>query len=94
LRQPYPPTKTLGGGENDIDDDGTTNACASNVLAAWPLIQVLGESGEGRSVLTEAFRLCHLLPENATDRLLEFAQSPWFDMAGTVKGIATGERVC
>jgi lysosomal Pro-X carboxypeptidase len=77
LQQSYPPT-------NPIEDSGS-NSCASNVLAAWPLIRALGESEEGRHVLSKAFRLCSILPANATDQLLDFAQSPWFDMAGKLE---------
>ena len=70
LQYSYPPTKP------HCDD----NHCASNLLAAWPLIQVLGKDSKGRQVLTKSFRLCEPLQENA-DVLIEWAQSPWFDLA-------------
>jgi lysosomal Pro-X carboxypeptidase len=78
MQQPYPPT-------TDPIQGDVSNFCATNVLAAWPLMQVLGESEEGRRALSEAFRLCSALPANATDKLIGFAQSPWFDMAGKLE---------
>jgi pimeloyl-ACP methyl ester carboxylesterase len=73
LDQNYPPTKR-GRSEN--------NFCATNLLAAWPLIKYLGQAGPaGRSLLTDTFRLCSPLQENDVDDLIDWAQSPWFDLA-------------
>jgi pimeloyl-ACP methyl ester carboxylesterase len=67
LQKPYPPNES--------------NSCASNLLAAWPLIRAMGESDDGRRALSESFRLCSVLPANNTQTLIDWAQSPWFDMA-------------
>jgi len=68
----YPPTKA----------SNETNYCGSNMLAAWPLMKYLGKSTVGREFLTKAFRLCQPLKTNDdTEQLLEWAESPWFDMA-------------
>ena len=74
LERPYPPTD-----ESQRDAD---NHCASNLLAAWPLIQHLARGGSvGRSFLTRSFRLCSPLQEGDEHALLDWAQSPWFDLA-------------
>jgi lysosomal Pro-X carboxypeptidase len=70
LDLPYPPTAIP-----------SKNHCANNLLAAWPLIKVLGRTDQGRSVLSKSFRLCKPLLTDVTDKLLEWAQSPWFDLA-------------
>lgn len=58
------------------------NHCVKNLNAVWPLITFLGETQRGRDVLTEAFRLCYPLESTKhVLRLLEWAQSPWFDLA-------------
>jgi lysosomal Pro-X carboxypeptidase len=73
LARPYPPTD-----EGSSQED---NHCSRNLLAAWPLMQFLGEKEAGRLVLTESFRLCSLLGEDDIDDLIDWAQSPWFDLA-------------
>ena len=58
------------------------NSCFVNLLAAWPLIAYLGTSKEGREHLQEYFSLCQpLRSSDETTLLLDWAQSPWFDMA-------------
>jgi pimeloyl-ACP methyl ester carboxylesterase len=69
LEQAYPPT----------DPKPDNNYCASNLLATWPLLQYLANSNRGKALLTETFRLC--APLEQVDALLEWAQSPWFDLA-------------
>jgi pimeloyl-ACP methyl ester carboxylesterase len=103
LRQPYPPT-AIGVGSafvpkpvGDMIDDSAKpndesqieNHCADNLLAAWPLIRILGQTPEGRKVLTRQFRLCDPLEHkqdngnstSAADLLLDWAQPVWFDLA-------------
>ena len=70
LRLPYPP---------DSVTESRENHCSDNLLAAWPLMHILGENKAGRTLLTEAFRLCEPLED--VDLLIEWAQSPWFDLA-------------
>jgi pimeloyl-ACP methyl ester carboxylesterase len=69
LEMAYPP----------MDPKPENNYCASNLLATWPLIQYLANSTRGKALLTETFRLCE--PLEQVDSLLEWAQSPWFDLA-------------
>jgi pimeloyl-ACP methyl ester carboxylesterase len=58
------------------------NSCFVNLLAAWPLITHMGETAEGRDNLQEIFSLCQPLRSSDDARLLlDWAQSPWFDMA-------------
>jgi len=58
------------------------NHCYNNLLATWPLIQYYGRSKEGRKVLTREFDLCQpLRDENDVSMLLDWAQSPWFNLA-------------
>jgi len=59
------------------------NHCFDNLLATWPLIQYYGQTREGRDVLSQEFDLCHPI-KNMEDAatLIEWAQSPWFDLAG------------
>lgn len=72
IGMPYPPTKK----------SSEPNFCGSNMLAAWPLIEFLGNSSVGRSFLERSFRLCKpLKSRDDVNKLLEWAQSPWFDMA-------------
>jgi lysosomal Pro-X carboxypeptidase len=67
----YPATKGL-----------QENACFMNLLAAWPLITYLGSNAKGRQKLRDTFNLCQPLHSiNDTNLLLDWAQSPWFDMA-------------
>jgi len=69
LDQAYPPT----------DQNTETNHCASNLLASWPLIKYLANSTQGKALLTDTFRLCK--PLEHVHALLDWAQSPWFDLA-------------
>jgi pimeloyl-ACP methyl ester carboxylesterase len=62
-----------------MDPKPDNNHCVSNLLATWPLIQHLANSTRGKALLTETFRLCE--PLEQVDSLLEWAQSPWFDLA-------------
>ena len=55
------------------------NQCASNFLVAQPLIKTLGDSHEGRVMLTKVFRLCDPLQD--AEVLMEWIKSPWFDLA-------------
>jgi len=58
------------------------NHCVENLQAAWPLIMFLGETQQGRDELAKAFRLCDPLEDmDSVLQLLEWAQSPWFDLA-------------
>ena len=58
------------------------NSCFVNLLAAWPLMSYLGQSSQGRVQLQESFSLCQpLRSRNDTQLLLDWAQSPWFDLA-------------
>jgi pimeloyl-ACP methyl ester carboxylesterase len=70
LERSYPPTEEMAQQENH---------CVHNLLAAWPLIKVLGRDTFGRNLLTHTFRLCETLED--ADTLLMWAQSPWFDFA-------------
>lgn len=72
LAQNYPPTLP--------QKEPLENHCPNNLLAAWPLIQVLSREGTGRRLLQESFSLCQLPPADA-QVLTAWAQSPWFDMA-------------
>ena len=68
----YPPTTTTR----------KDNHCVQNLQAAWPLIRFLGEAERGRTELTKAFRLCKPLEDmDQVIQLLEWVQSPWFDLA-------------
>lgn len=86
LAQPYPPV--VGGGHR-TEEEEEKNHCSTNLLAAWPLMRLLGTHETGRHVLSESFRLCRpLTSENNTsneddrvEALLEWASSPWFDLA-------------
>lgn len=71
LAQAYPPTK---------NPSSVTNHCPNNLLAAWPLIDVLSREETGRKLLKNFFRLCNLPPSDGRV-LTSWAQSPWFDMA-------------
>ena len=74
----------------------TTNHCFENLLATWPLIHYIGKSTSGRLFLSNQFQLCHPLRPKTNNKnndrndddddddvlsLLEWAQSPWFDLA-------------
>lgn len=69
LQQSYPPTL------KPLDN----NHCATNLLATWPLISALAQHHEGLQLLTSSFRLCEVLKDG--DTLIDWAQSPWFDLA-------------
>ena len=80
LSLPHPPNKHADStvrlpSLSSVDD----NHCGQNLLAAWPLIQFLGKKSWGRDLLTNVFRLC--TPLQDVDQLLEWGQSPWFDLA-------------
>jgi pimeloyl-ACP methyl ester carboxylesterase len=58
------------------------NFCYDNLFATWPLISYFGKSDTGRKILSDQFRLCSpLKDENDVVSLLQWAQSPWFDLA-------------
>lgn len=73
LNMPYPPNQP---------NNKKKNHCNKNLLAAWPLLQFLGATAWGRQHMTDVFRLCQPLdtPHDAF-RLIEWGQSPWFDLA-------------
>jgi lysosomal Pro-X carboxypeptidase len=79
LQRPYPPNRTI---TTTDGDQTTTSHCASNLLASWPLMEVLGREETGRELLTQAFSLCQPLTTSADVALLRhWASTPWFDMA-------------
>lgn len=80
LTQPYPPTAAKSTGQQDADNGDEKNHCADNLLAAWPLVQILSQEETGRKLLQESFRLCEKPTTNA-QILTSWAQSPWFDLA-------------
>jgi len=58
------------------------NHCFKNLLATWPLVTYVGRTTPGRKYLSDIFRLCSpLKSEDDVTLLLEWAQSPWFDLA-------------
>lgn len=80
LQRPYPPTRESHPGGDDENE--YENHCAANLLASWPLIQLLASTEAGRDLLTRAFRLCSPLTKaEHGDLLIGWAQSPWFDLA-------------
>jgi pimeloyl-ACP methyl ester carboxylesterase len=78
LEQSMPPTVVIN---NQKTDDNKNNHCASNLLASWPLMAVLGKSEEGRELLKTSLSLCNQLKEKDMGLLVAWAQSPWFDLA-------------
>ena len=73
---------TSGSVSKSPSDNDQTNYCHDNLLAAWPLIKIFGQTPEGRKVLSQEFSLCHPLEkEDDVDMLIDWAQSPWFDLA-------------
>lgn len=59
-----------------------SHLCFQNLLTTWPLIQYYGQTKEGREFLTSKFRLCTpIRNEMDVTSLLNWAQSPWFDLA-------------
>jgi hypothetical protein len=74
-------SKEIVDADADVDNE-KGNRCFQNLLATWPLIKFYGQSTIGRQVLSDQFRLCTPLQnENDVLLLLEWAQSPWFDLA-------------
>jgi hypothetical protein len=73
----------------------TTNYCATNLLAAWPLLQMLGSQEAGLRFLSDLFRLCQPLSSTSdtgndssdatfhptVQHLMHWVASPWFDLA-------------
>jgi lysosomal Pro-X carboxypeptidase len=77
IQQAYPPLETSRKSSAEVE-----NFCADNLRAAWPLIKVLGQSAEGRALLSESFSLCSPMKHaEETDSLIDWAKSPWFDLA-------------
>jgi lysosomal Pro-X carboxypeptidase len=72
LQYGYPPTVGV-----------KQNACFTNLLSAWPLIELLGRTSEGRQKLQSSFSLCPGALDHQENAflLLEWAQNPWFDLA-------------
>lgn len=67
---------------NGSKKKGRDNSCYENLLMAWPLMQQTGTSKEGRVLLSESFDLCEPLRyEEDVQLLIEWVQSPWFDLA-------------
>lgn len=65
---------------------GSTDACKTNLKAAWPRILGAGQTPDGRQLLTEAFRTCKpVRPRDATSddpySILQWAEGPWANMA-------------
>ena len=89
LSQSYPPSETYIPDENTQSQrqaNNVTNHCPNNLLAVWPLIKVLSQYNVGRKLLEESFLLCKGLsnmtnPDDIAQSLIEWAQSPWFDLA-------------
>jgi Serine carboxypeptidase S28. len=68
--------------KNVVGDQVEENHCFDNLLAAWPLMKFFGQFAEGRHVLDQEFKLCSPLEsESDSMKLIEWAQSPWFDLA-------------
>ncbi len=58
------------------------NFCYDNLFATWPLVSYFGQSNTGRTILSDQFRLCSpIKDENDVVSLLNWLQSPWFDLA-------------
>lgn len=58
------------------------NYCFDNLLAVWPLIHSYGRTATGRRILSNEFSLCNPLDTlEDSKKLIEWAQSPWFDLA-------------
>ena len=81
LQQPYPPTIGQESATQPHSVSTQRSHCAYNLLATWPLIQVLGESDQGRHLLTSSFSLCSPLKQDEVVDLTSWLQSPWFDLA-------------
>jgi len=79
VRLPYPPTDT---GEDEHTIPSAHSYCFDNLLATWPLISYYGRTEIGRDILKDIFRLCSpVKDEHDISALLNWAQSPFFDMA-------------
>jgi lysosomal Pro-X carboxypeptidase len=76
LELPYPPTA-----ETETTTEHRPNYCATNLLASWPLMKLLATTSAGRNLLTKSFCLCDPLQSDQVHELLDWAQSPWFDLA-------------
>ena len=80
VRLPYPPDATNTGHEDGLPS--VDSYCLDNLLASWPLISYYGKTEMGRDILKEVFRLCNpVKDEQDVAALLDWAQSPFFDMA-------------
>lgn len=72
----------MSGSRSEAKSENNPNHCHDNLLATWPLMKIFGQTQEGRTVLSQAFRLCTPLEnEDDVSLLIEWAQSPWFDLA-------------
>jgi lysosomal Pro-X carboxypeptidase len=68
--------------KNVVDGEVKENYCFDNLLAAWPLMKFFALFPEGRHVLSQEFNLCSpMQSEMDVMELIEWAQSPWFDLA-------------
>ncbi|KAL7578124.1 hypothetical protein ACA910_012571 [Epithemia clementina (nom. ined.)] len=76
LSQPYPPYRTSTADENE-----ERNHCPNNLLFSYPLIHILGQEQTGLDFLSRIFRLCPGTPLETTDDLVQWIQTPWFDLA-------------
>lgn len=63
-------------------EGGSSEHCAKNVRAAWPIMFNLAKSPQGLQHLSEAFRLCHPLEtEEKVNSLAYWIQEAWASMA-------------
>ncbi len=88
LSLPYPPTLTTTNDpqhqrqHHQAPSSSSSNYCAHNLRAAWPLMYYMGRSSSGRQALQSIFRLCHPLESKQdADILVAWAQGLWFDLA-------------
>ena len=80
VKLPYPPNVTNT--DNGESTASTHSYCFDNLLATWPLISYFGKTELGKNLLKEVFRLCSpVKDEQDVTALLEWASSPFFDMA-------------
>lgn len=67
---------------NEVNEISKETRCFDNLLAAWPLIHFYGQTESGRKALSREFNLCNPIESTEdVNMLLEWAQSPWFDLA-------------
>ena len=60
----------------------TGDACADNLLAAWPLLDAIGRTDDGRALIAEQLSLCAPLADYESVRvLIGTIQNVWFDLA-------------